>query len=85
MQNVKVLNLNGLATLMRPRLMSGEEITIKIVKEGKESGQGIGYLEDGTMVVVENASHHIGRLVEIVIDSAIQTSTGRIIFAKFKQ
>jgi len=83
-QNVKVLNLNNLATLMRPRLMSGEEITLKIVKEGKESGQGIGYLEDGTMVVVENASHHIGRLIEIVIDSAIQTTTGRIIFAKMK-
>jgi uncharacterized protein YacL len=83
-QNIKVLNLNNLATLMRPRLMSGEEITLKIVKEGKEAGQGVGYLEDGTMVVVENASGYTGRLVEIVIDSAIQTTTGRIIFAKMK-
>ena len=83
-QNIKVLNLNTLATLMRPRLMSGEEISLKIVKEGKEAGQGVGYLEDGTMVVVENASKYVGKVVDIVIDSAIQTSTGRIIFAKLK-
>jgi len=83
-QNIKVMNLNSLATLMRPRLMSGEEISLKIVKEGKEAGQGVGYLEDGTMVVVENGSHSAGRIVEIVIDSAIQTTTGRIIFAKLK-
>ena len=83
-QNIKVLNLNTLATLMRPRLMSGEEISLKIVKEGKEAGQGVGYLEDGTMVVVEHASKYVGKVVDIVIDSAIQTSTGRIIFAKLK-
>ncbi len=83
-QNIKVLNLNTLATLMRPKLMSGEEISLKIVKEGKEAGQGIGYLEDGTMVVVENSAKHMGRIKEVIIDSAIQTSTGRIIFAKLK-
>ncbi len=83
-QNIKILNLNTLATLMRPKLMSGEEISLKIVKEGKEAGQGIGYLEDGTMVVVENSAKHLGRIKEVVIDSAIQTSTGRIIFAKLK-
>lgn len=83
-QNIKVLNLNSLATLMRPRLMSGEEINLKIVKEGKEAGQGVGYLEDGTMVVVENGALYIGKVVDIVIDSAIQTTTGRIIFAKLK-
>ncbi|MCM8768799.1 MAG: PIN domain-containing protein [Candidatus Omnitrophica bacterium] len=83
-QNIRVLNLNSLATLMRPRLMSGEEISLKIVKEGKESGQGVGYLEDGTMVVVENGALHIGKIIDIVIDSAIQTTTGRIIFAKLK-
>jgi len=83
-QNIKVLNLNTLATLMRPRLMSGEEISMKIVKEGKEAGQGVGYLEDGTMVVVENADRYVGKIVEIVIDSSIQTTTGRIIFAKLK-
>ncbi|MFN4227130.1 MAG: PIN/TRAM domain-containing protein [Candidatus Ratteibacteria bacterium] len=83
-QNIKVLNLNTLTNLMRPRLMSGEEISLKIIKEGKEVGQGVGYLEDGTMVVVENASKYIGKVVDIIIDSAIQTPTGRIIFAKLK-
>lgn len=83
-QNIKVLNLNTLATLMRPKLMSGEEIPLKIVKEGKEAGQGIGYLEDGTMVVVENSAKYLGKTKDVVIDSAIQTSTGRIIFAKLK-
>ena len=81
-QNIRVLNLNTLATLMRPKLMSGEEIPLKIVKEGKEAGQGIGYLEDGTMVVVENSARHLGKVKDVIIDSTIQTSTGRIIFAK---
>lgn len=83
-QNIKVLNLNILTSLMRPKLMSGEEISLKIVKEGKEAGQGVGYLEDGTMIVVENASKYVGKVVDIIIDSAIQTPTGRIIFAKLK-
>ena len=83
-QNVRVLNLNTLATLMRPRLTSGEEISIKIVREGKEAGQGVGYLDDGTMVVVENASSQIGRVVEIVVQSSLQTPTGRIIFARMR-
>ncbi|MCM8777916.1 MAG: PIN domain-containing protein [Candidatus Omnitrophica bacterium] len=83
-QNIKVLNLNILATLMRPKLMSGEEIPLKIIKEGKEAGQGVGYLEDGTMVVVEDGAKYQGRIVDVIIDSAIQTSTGRIIFAKLK-
>jgi len=83
-QNIRVLNLNTLATLMRPKLMSGEEIPLKIVKEGKEAGQGIGYLEDGTMVVVENSARHLGKVKDVIIDSTIQTSTGRIIFAKLK-
>lgn len=83
-QNIKVLNLFVLANLLRPKLTSGEEISIKIIKEGKEAGQGVGYLEDGTMIVVENASKYVGKVVDIVIDSAILTPTGRIIFAKLK-
>jgi uncharacterized protein YacL len=79
-QNIKVLNMNALATLMRPSLMSGESISIKIIKEGKEAGQGIGYLEDGTMVVVEEASKYTGKVIDVVVDSTIQTSTGRILF-----
>jgi uncharacterized protein YacL len=84
LQNIKVLNFNTLTMLLRPKLMSGEEISLKIIKEGKEVGQGVGYLEDGTMIVVENASKYIGKVVNIVIDSAIQTPTGRIIFARLK-
>jgi uncharacterized protein YacL len=83
-QNVKVLNLNNLATLMRPKLMSGEVLSLKVVREGKEHGQGVGYLEDGTMVVIEDGARYIGRTVETVIDSTIQTVSGRIIFAKLK-
>ncbi|RKY30451.1 MAG: PIN domain nuclease [Candidatus Omnitrophota bacterium] len=83
-QNIKVLNLNNLANIMKPRLISGEQLTIKIVKEGKEAGQGVGYLEDGTMIVVENAARYIGKIVEVIVDSTIQTPSGRIIFAKLK-
>lgn len=79
-QNIKVLNLNTLATLMKPNLMSGESISIKIIKEGKEAGQGVGYLEDGTMVVVEDAAKYAGKVIDVVIDSTIQTSSGRILF-----
>ena len=83
-QNIKILNLNMLANILKPKLTSGEEISLKIVKEGKEAGQGVGYLEDGTMVVVEHASKYVGKVINIVIDSSIQTSSGRIIFAKLK-
>ncbi len=83
-KNVKVLNLHNLATLMRAKLMAGETLQIKVVREGKEHGQGVGYLEDGTMVVIEDGAKHIGKTVETVIDSTIQTVSGRIIFAKLK-
>ncbi len=83
-KNVKVLNLHNLATLMRAKLMAGETLQLKVVREGKEHGQGVGYLEDGTMVVIENGAKHIGKTVETVIDSTIQTVSGRIIFAKLK-
>lgn len=83
-KNVKVLNLHNLATLMRAKLMAGETLQLKIVREGKEHGQGVGYLEDGTMVVIENGAKYIGKTVETVIDSTIQTVSGRIIFAKLK-
>jgi uncharacterized protein YacL len=83
-KNIKVLNLNNLATLMRAKLMAGETLQIKVIKEGKEHGQGVGYLEDGTMVVIENGAKHIGKTVETIIDSTIQTVSGRIIFAKLK-
>jgi len=83
-QNIKVLNLNSLAMLMRPKLMSGESLNIKVVKEGKEHGQGVAYLEDGTMIVIEDGARFVGKNIDIIIDTSLQTASGRIIFAKVR-
>lgn len=79
-----MLNINDLANAMKPVAVSGEEMTIRIVKEGKENGQGIGYLDDGTMVVVEQGYNFKGQTVDVVVTSVLQTSAGRMIFSKFK-
>lgn len=84
-QNMPVLNINDLANAIRSVLLPGEELSLAIVKEGKESGQGVGYLPDGTMVIVENGKRHIGETPELVVTSALQTSAGRLVFAKLKQ
>ncbi len=84
-KGIEVLNINDLANSMKPVAVSGEEMTIRIVKEGKESGQGIGYLDDGTMVVVEQAYKFRGQLIDVVVTSVLQTSAGRMVFAKFKE
>lgn len=84
-QNMPVLNINDLANAIRSVLLPGEELPLAIVKEGKESGQGVGYLPDGTMVIVENGKRHIGETAELVVTSALQTSAGRLVFAKLKQ
>jgi uncharacterized protein YacL len=78
---VRVLNLNDLANALKPILSSGEEISIAIVREGKELQQGVGYLDDGTMVVVENGRDQLGRTVRATVTSVLQTSAGRMIFA----
>ena len=83
-RGVEVLNINDLANSMKPIAVSGEEMTIRIVKEGKENGQGVGYMEDGTMVVVESACRFKGQLIDIIVTSVLQTSAGRMIFGKFK-
>ncbi|NMA67294.1 MAG: PIN/TRAM domain-containing protein [Clostridiaceae bacterium] len=83
-RGIEVLNINDLANSMKPIAVSGEEMTIRIVKEGKENGQGVGYLDDGTMVVVESACKYKGELIDVVVTSVLQTSAGRMIFAKFK-
>lgn len=83
-RGIQVLNINDLANSMKPVAVSGEEMTIRIVKEGKENGQGIGYLDDGTMVVVETAYKFKGQLVDVIVTSVLQTSAGRMVFAKFK-
>lgn len=83
-KGIEVLNINDLANSMKPLAVTGEEMTIRIVKEGKESGQGVGYLDDGTMVVVEQADKFKGQLVDLVVVSVLQTSAGRMVFGKFK-
>jgi uncharacterized protein YacL len=81
-QKVAVLNINDLTQALRPSYLPGDTIEIKIRKEGKEPSQGIGYLEDGTMVVVETGSSYVGGEVRVVVTSALQTSAGRMIFAR---
>ena len=83
-QNMAVLNINDLANSVRSVLLPGEELPIAIVKEGKESGQGVGYLPDGTMVIIESGRKHIGETLDIVVTSALQTSAGRLVFAKLR-
>ncbi|GHU72132.1 PIN/TRAM domain-containing protein [Clostridia bacterium] len=81
---VRVLNLNDLTNALKPALLPGEECTVQIVREGKEPNQGVGFLEDGTMIVVDNARRMIGERVEAVVTTALQTSAGRMIFARLK-
>jgi len=81
--NVDVLNLNDLANALKPVYLPGENFDVRIVKEGEESGQGIGYLDDGTMIVVEGASAHINETVKVSVTSVLQTSAGRMIFGRF--
>jgi uncharacterized protein YacL len=84
LQGVEVLNMNQLSTALKPAMLPGEQMNIRILKEGKEHGQGIGYLDDGTMVVVDDARKLMGRTVDIVVTSVLQTTSGRMIFAKLK-
>ena len=82
LQGVKVLNINDLANALKPVVMPGEEMEIKILKEGKEHEQGVAYLDDGTMVVVDNGKRRLGSTVKVTITSVLQTQAGRMIFAK---
>lgn len=82
---VSVLNINDLSNAIKPIVLPGEEILVHLVKDGKEFGQGIGYLDDGTMVVVDGGRPHIGEDLEIVVTSVLQTSAGRMIFGKPKE
>ncbi|MBI5098387.1 MAG: PIN domain-containing protein [Nitrospirae bacterium] len=85
LQGVTVLNLNELANALKPVVLPGETMNIFIVKEGKEFNQGVGYLDDGTMVVVDNARKLINQQVDVVVTSVLQTTAGRMIFAKLKE
>ncbi|MGB5634678.1 MAG: PIN/TRAM domain-containing protein [Waterburya sp.] len=82
LQKVQILNINDLARSLRPIYLPGDNLELKILKQGKEPEQGIGYLEDGTMVVVEEGSDLVGGEIQVVVTSSLQTSAGRMIFAK---
>jgi len=81
LQGVTVLNINELANAVRAVLLPGETLKVRIIQEGKELGQGVGYLDDGTMVVVEDGRRDIGRTIEVIVTKVLQTSAGRMIFA----
>ena len=84
-QEINVLNLSDLVIALRADVQPGEELNIKVVREGKEETQGVGYLEDGTMVVIEGARKLVGTRLKVIVTGALQTPTGRMIFSKIEQ
>lgn len=85
LHGVAVINLNDLANALKPVFLPGEQLEVRLVKPGEDAGQGIGYLDDGTMVVVESGRDHIGHSVGISVTSVLQTSAGRMIFGRFER
>lgn len=84
LQGVSVLNINDLANAVKPVVLPGEEINVQVIKDGKEHGQGVAYLDDGTMIVIEGGREYIGDHIDVLVTSVLQTSAGRMIFAKPK-
>ncbi len=85
LQGIKILNVNDLANALKPVVLPGETMVVKIIKEGKEPGQGVAYLDDGTMVIVDNAVKHQGDTVTVTVTSVLQTTAGRMIFSELKE
>ena len=85
LQGIKILNINELANALKPVVFPGEEMHVKLIKEGKEHNQAIGYLDDGTMIVVEDSRRLIGQDIKVVVTSVLQTQAGRMIFAKLEK
>jgi len=85
LQGIEVLNINALANSLKPVVLPGEEMNVKILKEGKEMGQGVAYLDDGTMIVVDNGRKQIGKTLDVMVTSVLQTTAGRMIFARLKE
>jgi len=83
LHNVAVINLNDIANSLKPVFLPGESFAVRIVKPGEEIGQGVGYLDDGTMIVVEGGRDYIGKEVKVNVTSVLQTSAGRMIFGKY--
>lgn len=84
LQGVPVLNINDLANALKPIVLPGEELNVQVIKDGKEYNQGVAYLDDGTMIVIEGGRDYIGGRVDVLVTSVLQTSAGRMIFAKPK-
>ncbi len=82
LQGVMVLNINELANAVKPIVLPGEEMVVQVIKDGKEAGQGVAYLDDGTMIVVDGGRRFIGQTVDVLVTSVFQTAAGRMIFAK---
>ena len=85
LQGVQVLNINELANAVRPVVLPGEEMEVRIIQEGKEFGQGVGFLDDGTMIVVEGGRRYINSSIDVVVTRVLQTAAGRMIFAHSKE
>jgi uncharacterized protein YacL len=83
-QGVPVLNINELANAVKPVVLPGEEMYVQVIKDGKEMGQGVAYLDDGTMIVVDGGKKHVGQTIGVMVTSVLQTAAGRMIFAKPK-
>ena len=81
-EGIQVLNINDLANSLKPAVLPDERIEVKIVKEGKEAYQGVGYLDDGTMIVVDGGRDFVGKSVSVLVTSVLQTAAGRMIFTK---
>jgi uncharacterized protein YacL len=81
-QGLRVMNVNSLANAMKPAVLPGEELRVRVIQEGKEAGQGVGFLDDGTMIVVEGGARHLDREIGVVVTRVLQTVAGRMIFAQ---
>lgn len=84
LQGIEVLNLNDLANALKPAMIPGEWIRVQVIKEGKEDNQGVAYLDDGTMIVIENGAQYVDTSIDVMVTSLLQTSAGRMIFARAK-
>ncbi len=82
LQGVRVMNINSLANAVKPAVLPGEELRVRVIQEGKESGQGVGFLDDGTMIVVEGGARHIDKELDVSVTRVLQTVAGRMIFAQ---
>ena len=85
LRGISVLNLNELANALKPVVLPGETMAVSLIKEGKEAGQAVAYLDDGTMVVVDNTGHLIGETIDVVVTSVLQTTAGKMIFGKLRE